>query len=142
MRHRSLESEVLDLTLAIGLLVRRVRAASSAHGLSMTETSVMSRLMREGPATTAELARAEAMKPQSMGTTVAALEEMGFVERKAHPTDGRQIRIAPTDKGAAMQQSVKDARRSWLAEAITHLDKDEQATLFAAGKIMKRLAAL
>jgi hypothetical protein len=34
--------------------------------------SGMPRLAQEGPATTAGLARAESMKPQPMGTTVAA----------------------------------------------------------------------
>ncbi len=58
----------------------------------------MARLAKDGPATTADLARAESMKPQSMGTTIAALEEMGIVERKPHPTDGRQMNIELTAK--------------------------------------------
>lgn len=99
----------------------------------------MGRLAREGPATTAELARAEGMRPQSMGATIAALEQMGIVERKPHPTDGRQMNIELTAKGEAMRQSAKDAKRTWLAQAIAQLDKREQATLFEAGEIIKRL---
>ena len=75
-----------------------------------------------GPATTAELARAESMKPQSMGATVAALEEMGMVERKPHPTDGRQMNIELSAKGAAVRNSARDAKRTWLAQAIAQLD--------------------
>jgi len=56
----------------------------------------MSRLARDRPAAPADLARAEGMKPQSMGTTVAALEDMGMVERKPRPTDGRQVNIELT----------------------------------------------
>lgn len=100
----------------------------------------MSRLARGGPATTADLARAESMKPQSMGTTVAALEEMGMVERKPHPTDGRQVNVVLTPKGEAVRRSAKDAKRTWLARAIAELDESERATLFAAGEIMTRLA--
>ena len=85
MPRKTLEMAVIDLTQAIGLLVRRVRAAAASHDLSLTESAVMARLDRDGPATTADLARAEGMKPQSMGATVAALEEMGMVERKPHP---------------------------------------------------------
>lgn len=125
---------------AIGLLVRRVRAAAASHELSLTESAVMARLAKEGPATTADLARAEGMKPQSMGTTVAALEEMGMLERKPHPTDGRQVNIQLTAKGAAVRKSAKDAKLSWLAQAVGQLDKKEQATLVAAGEIIKRLA--
>ena len=99
----------------------------------------MARLATDGPATTADLARAEGMKPQSMGTTIAALEEMGIVERKPHPTDGRQVNIELTAKGAAVRNSARDAKRTWLAQAIGQLDEEERETLFRAGEIMKRL---
>ncbi len=100
----------------------------------------MARLAKDGPATTADLARAESMKPQSMGTTIAALEEMGMIARKPHPTDGRQLNIELTAKGAAVRKSTREAKRTWLAQAIAQLDKDEQETLFAAGRILQRLA--
>ena len=142
MPRQTLEIAVVDFTQAIGLLVRRVRAASASHELSLTEAAVMARLAKDGPATTADLARAEGMKPQSMGTTIAALEEMGMVERKPHPTDGRQINLELTAKGAAVRKIARDAKRTWLAEAIAKLDKQEQETLFAAGEIIKRLVEL
>jgi DNA-binding MarR family transcriptional regulator len=75
-----------------------------------------------------------------MGTTIAALEEMGLVERKPHPTDGRQVNIELTAKGAAVRKRVKDAKRTWLAQAIAQLDEEERETLFKAGEIIKRLA--
>jgi DNA-binding MarR family transcriptional regulator len=121
-------------------LVRRVRAAAASHELSLTESAVMKRLATDGPATTADLARAESMRPQSMGTTIAALEEMGLVERKPHPTDGRQVNIDLTPKGAAMRKSARDAKRTWLAHAISQLDEEEREALFKAGEIIKRLA--
>jgi DNA-binding MarR family transcriptional regulator len=133
------EIAVIDFIQAVGLLVRRVRAAAVSDGLSMTEALVMARLAREGPATTADLARAESMKPQSMGTTIAALEEMGMVERTPHPTDGRQVNIGLTAKGAAVRKSSKEAKRTWLAQAIARLDEQERETLFKAGEIIKRL---
>jgi DNA-binding MarR family transcriptional regulator len=136
---KSLEASVTDFIQAIGLLVRRVRAAAASHELSLTESAVMSRLAREGPATTAELARAEGMKPQSMGTTIAALEERGIIGRQPHPTDGRQMNIELTAKGAALKKSAGDAKRTWLAQAIGQLDEQERETLFKAGEIVKRL---
>jgi len=99
----------------------------------------MARLARDGPATIADMARAEGMKPQSMGATVAALEEMGMVERKPHPTDGRQVYIELTVKGVAVRKSAGDAKRTWLAQAIAQLDEQERETLFKAGEIIKRL---
>jgi DNA-binding MarR family transcriptional regulator len=139
MPRKTLDTAVTDFGRAMGLLMRRLRAASASHDLSWTEAAVMARLARDGPATTADLARAEAMRPQSMGATISALEEMGIVERKPHPTDGRQVNIELTAKGAALRKSAKDARWTWLAQAVAQLDEMERETLFAAGEIIKRL---
>ena len=141
MGRKSIELAVIDFLQAVGLLLRRVRAAAASHELSLTESSVMARLSREGPATTADLARAESVKPQSMGATIAALEERGLVERKPHPTDGRQMNIELTVKGAAVRNSARDAKRKWLGDAIAGLDEEERETLFAAGEIIKRLVS-
>jgi DNA-binding MarR family transcriptional regulator len=134
------EPGLLDFTQAIGLLVRRVRAAGRMHELSLTESAVLGRLEREGPATTAELARSEGVKPQSMGATVAALAARKMIERRPHPTDGRQRLVALTARGAAVRKSMKDAKHTWLAEAVARLDRREQETLFRAGEIIRRLA--
>ena len=139
MPRKTVDTPEIDFAHAIGLLVRRVRAAASSHELSLTEAAVMARLAKDGPATTADLARAESMKPQSMGSTVTALEEMGYVDRKAHPTDRRQVNIELTAKGLAVRKSVGDAKRHWLAQAVAQLDEQEQQTLFRAGEIIKRL---
>jgi DNA-binding MarR family transcriptional regulator len=141
---KSNETAIEDLKLALGLLIRRMRAAapSESHDLSWTQKSVLVRLEKEGHTTTSELARAEGVKPQSMGTAIAALEGMGMVERKADPTDGRQMNINLTDKGSSMRRTTRDASLSWLAQAIAKLNKQEQATLFEAGEIIKRLVEL
>ena len=139
MARMSLEESVGELMQAIGLIVRRLRAVG-ATGLSMTESSVLSRLARNGPATTAELARAESVRPQSMGATVAALEEQGLVERRPHPTDGRQMEIHLTEKGSVMRQSVKNAKVAYLARAIRELSEEERETLFLAGRIIGKVA--
>jgi DNA-binding MarR family transcriptional regulator len=133
------DADVAEFVQAIGLLVRRIRAVTAAHELSWSEGMVLGRLAKDGPATTAELARAEAVKPQSMGATIGALEERGLVERRPHPTDGRQMNISLTQKGAALRQSNKDEKLMWLAQTIARLDEGDRATLFAAGKILQQL---
>ncbi len=93
MPRKTFDIAVTDFVESIGLFVRRARAAAASHELSWTETGVLKRLAREGPATTADLARAQGMGPQSMRTIISALEEMGMVVRKPHATDGRQVNI-------------------------------------------------
>jgi DNA-binding MarR family transcriptional regulator len=140
MPRKTFDIAVTELGQSIGLLVRRARAAAASEELSWTETAVLKRLANEGPATTADLARAQGMRPQSMRPILATLEQMGMVERKPHATDGRQVNIELTAKGAAAQKSVGDAKRTWLAQTIGQLGKQEQETLFAAGRIIRRLA--
>jgi DNA-binding MarR family transcriptional regulator len=144
MSSSSRDSAVAELTMAFGLLLRRMHSAapSETSELSWTQRSVIARLARDGPATTAELARAEGVKPQSMGAAIAGLEQLGMIERRPHPTDGRQVNIGLTENGVAMRKVAKDAKRTWLSQAIAQLDKQDQATLFAAAKIIHRLVRL
>jgi DNA-binding MarR family transcriptional regulator len=137
---KTLDLAVIDFAQSIGLLVRRARAASASEELSWTETAVLKCLAKEGPLTTAGLARAQGMRPQSMRTIVAAIEKMGMVARKPHATDGRQVNIELTARGAAVQKTASDRKRTWLAQAVAQLDPQERETLFAAGGIIKRLA--
>ena len=136
---KRLEQSVSDLSQAIGMLIRRLRSNNN-DGLSLTESSVLKRIERDGPATTADLARAESVKPQSMGATIAALEQEGLVRRKPHPTDGRQMLIELTPRGATVRQQRTLATHAWIAEGIAELPAEDQATLFKAAALLKRLA--
>lgn len=136
---RTRDLDVSDFARTLGRLVRHMRAAAAQHELSLTESAVLARLSRDGAATTAELARAEGMRPQSMSAAVATLEERGLIERKPHPSDGRQLRIALTDKGIAVHSSTKDLKRAWLAQATVRLEDGERQILARAGDILKRL---
>lgn len=139
MGRKAFEAAVVDLSHSIGMLVRRARAVASTEELSWTETAVLRRLAVGGAATTAELARMQQMKPQSMRTVVASLEEMGMVERRAHATDGRQVNLELTAKGMTAQKRAGDAKQTWLAQAVSRLDAEERETLFEAGRILKKL---
>jgi DNA-binding MarR family transcriptional regulator len=136
------EAAVEDFAMALGLLVRRIRADAppELREFSWTQKAVLSRLEKDGPATAADLARAEGVKPQSMGTALALLEKMGLVQRKAHPTDGRQIHIKLTARGVTLRRYTKEAAHAWLSQAIAKLDRQEQTTLFKAGELIKRMA--
>lgn len=128
-----------DLTVALGGLIRRVRFETRGGHINLSEASVMARLEREGALTTAMLARAEAMTPQSMGALIAQLERRGLVERQPHPTDGRQMLIALTDAGGAACRHQQAAKRAWLATAMERLDPSELHALRAAIPLIRRL---
>ncbi len=133
------EAAVNELLAAMGQLVRRLRAEAKSDELSWTQVAVTARL-DGGPMTTADLARAESMKPQSMGASLAQLEEEGIVKRKAHPTDGRQILYELTAAGIEGRYKSRLAKREWLLTAITKLEKAQQQRLFDAVDVIRRLA--
>ncbi len=140
MTRKNLDLAITEVVQSIGLVVRRARAAADSHDLSWSEASVLKRLARDEASTTADLARVEGMRPQSMRPIVAALENAGMIRRKPHPTDGRQVNLELTAKGAAAQTKMREERRSWLEAGIARLDQREQETLFEAARILKKLA--
>jgi len=135
----SLETTIAELSLAIGQLLRRLRAESNPDELTWSQTVALSRLEQAGSMTTADLARAESVKPQSMGATLAELEREGLVKRQPHPTDGRQVLFALTDEGVEARRKRSAAKQRWLLAAMAKLDPAEQRTLVSAAALIKRL---
>jgi DNA-binding MarR family transcriptional regulator len=135
------EDAVVALLAAMGQLVRRLRAEANSGELGWSQLAIMARL-ESGPMTTADLARAESMKPQSMGAFLAQMEEEGLVAREPHPTDGRQILYAATDAGRKGRYKSRLAKREWLLAAVGKLERREQQSLFAATDVIRRLAEL
>ncbi|MGK5637445.1 MarR family winged helix-turn-helix transcriptional regulator [Streptomyces sp. URMC 126] len=129
------------LRVVTGQLSRRLRAAGENMGLSLSQAAVLSRLDRRGPATTVELARAEHVRPQSMGTTVAALEEAGLIERSPHPSDRRQVLISLTAEGTRRLKEAQGLREGWIARALEErFDERERAIMAEAVGLLERLA--
>jgi DNA-binding MarR family transcriptional regulator len=67
------DAAAADLLAACGQLVRRLRAESNNQELSWSQMAVLIRLEEGGPTSIADMARAELVKPQSMGVTLAVL---------------------------------------------------------------------
>ncbi|MEU8680144.1 MarR family transcriptional regulator [Streptomyces sp. NPDC048611] len=129
-----------DLGAAVVQLMRHLRAASPQGELTPSQRAVLSRIDTGGPATTAALARAELVRPQSMRQTVAALEERGILARSPHPTDGRQVVFSLTDEGHRVLGAVRQAKHNWLAVALAdRLTPEERQTLETAAGLIRRL---
>jgi DNA-binding MarR family transcriptional regulator len=139
-RPELLANELRELA---GELTRRLRAESADQALSSSQTSVLARLFKTGPATIADLARAEYIKPQSMGVTIASLEEEGLVERTSDPDDARRWNASLTDAGKQAFLAGRAARQAWLSQAIAdRLDATEQRLLVDATALLRKVLAL
>ena len=129
-----------EIRVVTGQLARRLREQAHTGDLTGSQKSVLIRLERVGPATVTELARAEGVRPQSMGATVAALEAAGLVSRSPHPDDGRQTILSLTPACRDWIQASRAAREDWLLHVLeAKLTPDEQEALAAAVALLRRL---
>jgi DNA-binding MarR family transcriptional regulator len=140
------ESEPVERTLASRLrlsvvrLNRRLRSQRTSSTVSLTQLAALSTLYKRGPLTPGELAAREGVQPPSMTRVIAALEEMGYVSRRPHPTDGRQAIVALTHAGLAYHDAEISLREAWLDRRLAELDDDERALLSRAAEIIERMA--
>lgn len=130
-----------ELRVLLGRLSRRLREQSHAGDFTGAQKSVLLRLERDGAATVTTLAKAEGVRPQSMGATVAVLEAAGLVTGAADPADGRQTILSLTEACREMIRSSRAAREDWLFHAIqTKFAPDELAQLASSIELLQRLA--
>ena len=61
-----------DIRVTFSRLRRRLRDVAELDGLTPSQTSVLSRLAKDGDATASTLAAAERVRPQSMAATLTA----------------------------------------------------------------------
>lgn len=130
-----------ELRVLIGQLRRRLREQGSVGDLTGSQLAALRRLESEGPITVTMLARAEGMRPQSMGANVGVLEAAGLVSGTPDPKDGRQTVLSLTPKCREMIQAGRMAREDWLFRVLnTHFSQQEREELERATALLKRLA--
>lgn len=130
-----------SLRTSLGMVLRRLRQTRDGGELTLPESTALARLDRGGPATAAELARLEQISPQSMGTTLAALQERGLVERRPDPQDGRRYLISLSPAGVDVLGQRRSARLDQLATALSeNFSPAERALLADAAPLLERLA--
>ena len=128
-----------ELRVLIGQLIRRLREQAHSSDLTASQKSVLLHLEREGSATVTMLAKADRVRPQSMGATVSALQAAGYISSAPHPTDGRQTVLSLTPACRKRIKAGRAAREDWLFRAIsTKFSAKEQEKLSGAIELLKR----
>jgi DNA-binding MarR family transcriptional regulator len=132
-----------QLRLNVDRLRRTVRNRRTLDGVPRRHEAVLSWLARKGPLSTAELARWEQIRPQSMGTTVAELLAAGLVEKSADPTDRRRELVALTTGGLATLAGIAEQRDRDLAGLLdTHLSDAERLVVAESLALLERVAGV
>ena len=110
-----LEELDASLTSAVSRLIRRLRAEKSHERISDAQRTALALLVKGGPCTLSELSELERVKPPSMNQTVNALVELGYVERRDDPSDGRKVILAADSFGVcrSSKRPVADFTRGY-----------------------------
>ncbi len=129
-----------ELRVLSGKLKRRMREEASLGDFTFSQTRVLTLLEAEGPATVTALARAEGVRPQSMGETVSSLKAAGLVSGEPDPVDGRQTVLSRSAAGRKASKANRAEREDWLFRAIrAKLAPAEQKKLAAGVDLLRRL---
>lgn len=123
----------------VGRLRRRLKELATADDLTPSETAVLIRLVKDGPASTSQLAGAERVRPQSMAATLSGLDRHGLIERKPDPDDGRRQLITLTPRGRRHAESDRKVRDEWMVRAIQdrYIERERQVIIEALSLLQR-----
>ena len=142
MPSEALVGEAADaLVDNLGRLARRLRQRPLTGQLSQSESAALGRVIRDNAMTVADLARAEDVRPQSMGAVVGSLEHRGLLKRQRDRTDGRRVLITVTKAGREVFESGRTPRGDQFVDGLSSGFTDEElGQLVAIAPLLGRLA--
>jgi DNA-binding MarR family transcriptional regulator len=130
-----------ELRLSVMRLRRRLAVERHPDNeLSLGAMAVLGCLYRHGELSVGQLAAHERVQPPSMTRTVNCLEEGGYVARRPHDTDRRQVLVALSDLGRETLLADRARRDAWLARKLQDLTPEERAVLRRAAPILEALS--
>lgn len=122
--------------LAIHLL-RRVRRADAASGLSAARLSALSVLVFGGARSLGELAEAEQVTAATMSRLVSGLEGEGLVRRERDRSDARRLRVSATPAGRAALEAGRARRVALMSAMLAGLAPDRRGSVLEAVEILE-----
>ncbi|MET8403564.1 MarR family transcriptional regulator [Streptomyces sp900116325] len=129
-----------EVRVVFSRLRRRMRETYDPGDLTPSQTSVLSRLDKDGEASVSDLAAAERVRHQSVAATVGVLVERGLVARRPDPEDGRRQLVFVTDSGHAFLEDRRRAGEGWLTRALEdQCTEEERRTLLEATALLERI---
>jgi DNA-binding MarR family transcriptional regulator len=129
--------------LRVSVMRLRRRLAAERHPdnqLSMSQMAVLAALYRSGEQTVGDLAAGERVQPPSMTRTINHLEEAGYVARRPHDSDGRQVLVSLSELGRHTLVADRARRDAWLTRRLAALTPEQRALLRQAAPILDELS--
>jgi len=115
-------------------LTRRLRRAQAERLAPLGLTPAQERALRmiargDEPPRMTELADRLGIVPRSLTTVIDALEEAGLVRREIDPRNRRAILLRLTDRGTAVRDDLREARRRAAEDLFAPLSAADRKTL-------------
>jgi len=115
-------------------LTKRLRHAQAERLAPLGLTPAQERALRmitrsDEPPRMTELADHLGIVPRSVTTVIDALEEAGLVRREIDPHNRRAIRLHLTERGIAVRDDMREARRRAAEDLFAPLSADDRKAL-------------
>jgi|APCry1669192010_1035390.scaffolds.fasta_scaffold14439_2 DNA-binding MarR family transcriptional regulator len=127
-----------DLRRSVTRLNRRLRQ-NSLGGVSPAQASLLASVDILGNATLGDLAAREQVQPPTVTRLVAALEEMGLVQRITDENDRRCQRVSLTALGRREVTQIRARKTEYLATRLAQLPESERELLPALAVLLEHL---
>jgi DNA-binding MarR family transcriptional regulator len=132
--------QLADLLHGLTKRLRRSQAEGLAPlGLTPAQERALRLISRsDEPPRMTELADRLGIVPRSLTTVIDALEQAGLVQREIDPRNRRAILLRLTDRGAAVRDELREARRRAAEDLFARLSAKDRELL---GALLARLNA-
>jgi len=115
-------------------LTKRLRRAQAERLAPLGLTPAQERALRviargDEPPRMTEIADRLGIVPRSLTTVIDALEEAGLVRREIDPSNRRAILLRLTDRGSAVRDELREARRRAAEDLFAPLSAEDRKTL-------------
>lgn len=115
-----------------------IEVALGECDLTPTQFFILLLLQNRAALSSAELARAMAVAPQSITGLIAPLERDGLIQRRENPDNRRILRIALTTAGLKVYRAAATIAHRLERDLLADFDKRELATF---NRMLERLLA-
>lgn len=101
-------------------------------GLDPAAAMLLSWLVKQGPSRQGQLAEETFLDPSTVSRRISQLVQVGLVERRADPGDGRAVQLVPTALGQAFFNTIRERREEIMQQVLggwAHADVTELGRL-------------
>ena len=127
-----------ELRFAVMRLSRRLRQ-HAPEGITPSQLSALSVIVREQRLTLSQLAEAERVQPPTITRVVDSLEREGLATRVPSDQDRRVAFVEATRQGRALVETIRRRRDAYLARRLRTFSAEERTLLERAARLLERL---